>query len=138
MPATVALKPSNRMAAMGFLAMCFGVVGLVGLFATFAAPLPLHRAIARDAALDDALVAAHSSDPKAAIEALSPRLDESAAVLIPLPANPDAAIAAERVAMRARFTAEADATSSRMQLMIGIVTVMAGVFGIAIAGLGRS
>ena len=32
-----------------FLAMAFAVVGLAGAFASFAAPLPLHRALSRDA-----------------------------------------------------------------------------------------
>ena len=33
-----------------FLAMTFVVVGLTGVFATFATPLPLYRALSRDAA----------------------------------------------------------------------------------------
>lgn len=130
-------KPNNSYTMMGFLGMCFAIVGLVGLFAVFAAPLPLHRAIARDAALDEALVALHGADPAAGMAALKDRLDESAAAFTPLPANPDAAVATERRAMFSRFEAESDATSSRMQLMIVIVTVMAAVFGAAIAGLGR-
>jgi hypothetical protein len=121
--------------AIGFLAMCFAIVGLVGLFATFAAPLPLHRALAREETLDEALVAMHGPNPQAAMEALKPRLDDSADALFPLPANPDAAIAAERVAMRKRFNADAEATASRMQLMIGIVTIMAAIFGAAITGM---
>ena len=123
--------------SVGFLAMCFAIVGLVGVFAAFATQVPLHRAIARDAALDDALIALHGPDPMVALEALRPRLDDSAPAVIPPPANPEAAIAGERVAMRKRFVTEADATSRRMNLMIGIVTVMAFVFGAAITGLAR-
>jgi hypothetical protein len=130
-------KPSNSYTLMGFLAMCFAIVGLVGLFASFATPLPLYRALARDTALDAALVAMHGPNPQAALEALQPRLDDSAAAFTPLPANPDAAVAAERTAMHARFVAEANATASRMQLMIGIVTVMSAVFGAAIIGFGK-
>ena len=37
---------------IAFLAMAFVVVGLAGLFASYAVPLPLQRAIAREAALD--------------------------------------------------------------------------------------
>ncbi len=130
-------RAANNYTAMGFLAMCFAIVGLVGLFATFAAPLPLHRAIAREGALDDALAALHGPNPQEALEALKPRLDDSIDALTPIPANPDAAIAAERVAMRARFLREGDATSSRMQLMICIVTVMSAIFGAALIGFGR-
>jgi len=46
-------RPNVALAA--FVAMAFAVVGLTGVFATFAAPLPLERALAREAALDEAL-----------------------------------------------------------------------------------
>lgn len=135
--APASARSTNHFTKMGFLAMCFAVVGLVGLFATFATPLPLHRAIARSAALDEALVALHGPNPQAALDALKPRLDDSAAAFTPLPVNPDAAVAAERHAMWGRFEAEAEATASRMQLMICIVTIMAAIFGAAMMGRGR-
>lgn len=128
---------STRITLVGFLVCCFAVVGLVGLFATFAAPLPLQRAMAREETLDAAQEALSGPDPAAAIAALKDRLDDSAPALIPLPANPQAAIAAERVAMRARQRAEAEAVGARMRLMIGIVTVMAAVFGTAVTGFAR-
>ncbi len=130
-------KAANAYTAMGFLAMCFAVVGLVGLFALFAAPLPLQRAIAREQTLDEVLIALHSSQPQAGLVALKDRLDDSAAAFTPLPANVDEAVAHERVAMRARLQAESNAVSSRMQLMIAVVTAMAAVFGAAIIGFGR-
>lgn len=130
-------SPSTRITLTGFILCCFAVVGLVGAFATFAAPLPLERALAREEALDAAQAALSGPNPQAAILALKDRLDDSAASLIPLPADPLAAIAAERVAMRARQRAEADAVASRMRLMIGVVTVMAAAFGTAITGFAR-
>ena len=136
---TLAAPPAadNRFTKMGFLAMCFAIVGLVGLFGTFATPVPLARAISRETALDDAQVAMHSANPQAGLDALKDRLDDSAAAFTPLPANPDSAVAAERVAMRSRLMADSVATASRMRLMIGIVTVMAAAFGSAIIGFGR-
>ena len=120
-----------------FLVMCFAVVGLVGVFGTFASALPLRRELAREATLDEAAAALRGPDPAKAIAALKPRLDDSAPALMPMPADPVAAIAAERVAMRARFLAEAEATQYRMQLMILIVAAMAAVFGSAILAFGR-
>ncbi len=120
----------------GFLVVCFAIVGLVGVFGTFAATLPLHREIAREATLDEALQAVRGPNPASAIAALKDRLDDSAAALIPLPAAPEAAIAAERLAMRARFLAEADAIAARMHWMILIVTLMAAVFGAALMAFG--
>jgi hypothetical protein len=120
-----------------FLAMCFAVVGLVGVFGTFASALPLKRELAREVTLDEAAAALRAPDAAKLLEALKPRLDDSAPALFPLPADPVAAIAAERVAMRARFLAEANATEHRMQLMVLIVTVMAAVFGSAILAFAR-
>ena len=45
----------NTATWMAFLVAAFGVVGLMGVFASYAAPLPFERAIARDATLDEAL-----------------------------------------------------------------------------------
>lgn len=112
-----------------FLAMAFAVVGLTGAFASFAAPLPLHRALSRDAALDDALIAVAAPDPKAALEALRPRLGDSAAALLPIAGDMPARIAAERRAMRTRLTADAETTATRLRWLLGIVTLTSALFG---------
>ena len=116
---------------MAFLAMTFAIVGLVGLFASYAAPLPLQRAMARDATLDQALVA---GDSKAALEPLRDRLGDSAGTVIdgagPLPAR----VASARAAMHAELLHEADAVASRLRLMLGVVTVVAAGFGVALLG----
>jgi hypothetical protein len=122
---------------MAFLAMAFVIVGLTGLFASFATPLPLERALAREAALDDALTAAKGADAAAAIEALRPRLDDSAAALLPVGGDMAARIAAERIAMRARFQLEADTVVTRLRWLICVITVMAAAFGIAVLHIGR-
>jgi len=127
---------SNRASLVGFLAMCFVIVGLVGLFASFAAPLPLQRALTREHTLDEAEAALAGPNPQAAIAALKDRLDDSAPALIPLPADAHAAIQAERVAMRARFLSDSDVVNTRMRWMIIIVTVMSAIFGVAITGFG--
>jgi hypothetical protein len=120
---------------MAFLAMCFGVVGLVGVFASYATPLPLERALARDAALDAAAVVATGPDPQAAITAMKPQLGRSADALLPVGADLPARIVRERAAMRARFLEQESATGRQVRLMIGVVTVMAAVFGVAILAI---
>jgi hypothetical protein len=127
----------NRASIIGFIAICYGIIGLVGLFATFAIPVPLERAIAREQTLDEALVALRGPTPQISIDALRDRLDDSAAAFTPLPANPDAAIAAERRAMRARMQDDSAAIGERMRWMIGVITLLAGGFGIAMTGGGR-
>jgi hypothetical protein len=136
-PQKPASPAANRATLLGFLMMSFVIVGLVGLFATYAVPVPLARAIAREKTLDEAEAALASPNPQAAIEALKSRLDDSALALIPLPADPQAAIAKERAAMRERFLAEEDGNSTRIRWLIVLVTVTAAIFGTAVTGFGR-
>jgi hypothetical protein len=116
-------------ALAGFLAMCFAVVGFTGLLAAQVGPLPLERAVAREAVLDQAVALARAGDG-AGLEALRPLLADSAVVL-PADAGFEARVAAERVAMRARLLAEAQATGLRLRVMLVVVTVLAGAFGVA-------
>jgi hypothetical protein len=120
-----------------FLAMAFIVVGLSGVFASYAAPLPLARAVEREGALDDAAAAAHRPDAAAAIAALRPRLAESADALLPVGGDMDARIAAERRAMRARLTAEAQAAATRARWIIVLVTLTGTAFGVAVLHAAR-
>ncbi len=117
-----------------FLAMTFLVVGLTGLFATYAMPIPLERALARETVLDEALATDGQPNQAATLAALRDRLDDSAAAVIdgqgPLPAR----IAAARAAMRTELQRQADAIGSRLRLMIIVITLIGGLFGAMILG----
>jgi hypothetical protein len=119
---------------LAFVAVAFGIVGLIGVFATYAGPLPLEREAAREVALDSALAAARGADPAVALEALRPRLDDSAGVLKGGVEGIEPRIAAERAAMRERFAAEAAATGLRLRWLIVMVTLMAFVFATTMLG----
>ncbi len=118
----------NQATWIAFLLCCFAVVGLMGLFASYAAPLPYERGERRDAALDQALQA---GDSKAALEPLRDALDDSAAAVIdgtgPLPGR----IAAARAAMHDEMRRDAAAIGSRLRLELAVVTVVAALFGSA-------
>jgi hypothetical protein len=120
---------------MAFLAMTFVIVGMAGLFASYAAPIPLQRAMARDATLDEALA---SGGAPAALEGLRARLDDSAAEVIDGTGPLDARVAAARAAMRAELTHEADAVGERLRLMLVIVTIVGAVFGAVVVGASRA
>lgn len=120
-----------------FLICAFVVVGLMGLFASYGPSLPLARALARDAALDEVLAAAHGPNPQAAIEALRDRLGDSAAALLPADSGLEARIGAERAAMRTRLSAEAAEVAVRTRWMVCVITVMAAAFGAAILRVSR-
>jgi len=129
-------KPPGRINfnLLAFVAMAFAIVGLIGIFATYAGPLPLERAMARETALDAVLAAAKSGHPEAALDALKPQLDDSAVVLKGGVEGIEQRVAAERVAMRARFTADAAATGVRLRWLIGMITLMAFVFATTMMG----
>ena len=116
---------------IAFLLVCFAVVGLMGLFASYAAPLPYERMMARDSVLDRALQA---GDDKAALEALRDSLDDSAATVIDGTGPLAARVATARAAMHAAMLHEADAISSRLRLELAVVTVVAAAFGAAMLG----
>lgn len=119
---------------MAFLAMCFAVVGLTGLFASYVGPLPYERADLRDAVLDEALATATLPDGPERLAALRTRLDSSAAVVIDgKGALPDR-VATARTAMRAEMRHEADAIGSRLRLMLFVITAVAAGFGMVLLG----
>ena len=116
---------------IGFLLACFAVVGLMGLFASYAAPLPLERAMNRDVVLDQALLL---GDDKTGLETLRTQLDESAPAVIdgtgPLPAR----VAAARAEMHATLRRDAEAVGSRLRLELAVITGVAAVFGAILLG----
>ena len=133
-------RPSN--AALGFIGACFAVVGLVGIMASAIAPLPLERALQRQATLDAVLVAAAGADPASALEKLRTRLADSAAAILPRGqggglAEITARVAAERGAMLARFETEQAELTLRLRLLIVVVSLMGAGFGIAVAAMPR-
>ena len=116
---------------MAFLAAAFGVVGLMGVFASYAAPLPFERAMARDATLDEALA---TGGAKPALEGLRDRLDDSAPEVID-GAGPIAdRVATARAAMHTALETEAVAIGGRVRLELLVVTLVAAGFGLVVLG----
>ena len=111
-----------------FLLCSFAVVGMMGLFASYAAPLPYERAAARDAVLDQVL---ETKDDKAALEPLREMLDDSAPAVIDGSGPLASRVAAARAAMHEAMRREADAIGSRVRLELVVVTLVAAMFGAA-------
>ena len=117
-----------------FLAVAFAVIGLTGMFATFAAPIAYQRAWQREQVLNEAQAALAAPNAADLIAALRPRLDDSAAALLPVGGDMPARIAAERLAMRARFEIDANATMTRLRWLVAVVSLGAAGFGAIIMG----
>lgn len=120
-----------------FLAMCFLVVGLTGGFALYAAPVPLQRALARGAALDQVLLASEGPDAGARFEALRPALGSSADAVLGGPGTVAERVVRQRAAVRDEAEREEAAVAARIRLMLAVVTVTAGLFGVGVMGLAR-
>jgi hypothetical protein len=114
---------------MGFLAMTFAVVGLTGVFVSYAAPLPLERVQQREAAFDEALAPNLTDAARADLRA---RLGEDAAPVLDGTGDLTQRVQAARVVARDRFRAEATAVGTRLRLLLVVVTCAAGLFGVAL------
>jgi hypothetical protein len=119
----------------GFLVMAFAVVGLVGAFATYAAQIPFERALARSAALDQAVALSHQPDAPARLQALHDALGDSADKVLQGPGDIETRAAAERTRMLDAFGHEAEDIGTRLRLVIAVFAAGAALFGAAVLGI---
>lgn len=119
---------------IGFLTMAFVIVGLVGVFATYAVPIPLLRALRRETVLDRLATA---SDPAAMLANLGPALGGSAARLSAGTGSLAQRIAREKQVVQARFIAEEKALAFRLRLIVVLFTLTGAIFGAALLGAGQ-
>jgi hypothetical protein len=125
--------PSRPVAGLaGFLACAFLIVGLTGLFATYAVPIPLQRALQRDTAIDQAAAALEAPDAAAKLQALAPSLGAQAALLQDPGQPPATRVARARAAAYAELALEADAIATRLRWLIVVLTICATAFGVAL------
>lgn len=125
--------PNRPIAGLaGFLACAFLVVGLTGVFATYAVPVPLERALQRDAAIDQAGQVLDAPDAAARLQAMAPALGEQAGLLAEAGTPVAARVARAHEAARAELSREAEAIATRMRWLIVQLTVCAAGFGIAV------
>jgi hypothetical protein len=117
--------------------MAFAIVGLAGIFGTYAAPVPFGRALAREAVLDRVLAAASAPDEATRLATLRPALGESAGAVLSGPGTLAERVARERERVRARYARQAADLGARLRLLIGVVTFAAALFGLAMLGVGR-
>ena len=120
-----------------FLLTLFALVGLCGLFASYAPSIPAERGLARVAILDEALAAASTPDAAQRLDLLRPRLGDLAKVVLdgtgPVPDR----IAAAKTIVADEQRREAASVGYRTRLMLGVVTVLAAGLGAGILTLAR-
>jgi len=129
------MSPSNRAGLTGFLIATFMVVGLTGLFAVYAIPVPLERAMQREALLDAALLASQAPDGASRLAAMRDSLGDMADAVLTGPGDITERIAKARSGMVAQLELEAQTIALRVRWMMIVVTLCAGGFGAALLGL---
>ena len=125
-----------------FLLMCFAIVGLTGLFATFATSIPLEHGMARLAVLDQVLAAARQPDAAARLPALRPDLARSLGTLeadavLSGPGELFDRVTAARDLVLSETGRESRSVTYRTRVMVGVVTLMAALVGAGIMALSR-
>ena len=125
----------DRATFVAFLMMCFAVVGLTGLFASYGPLIPLERALARSAVLDQALLAGRGPDAAAQLEAMRPALGFSADAVLQGPGDIVDRVMAARAVVLSEEAREGASVAYRTRLMLGIVTVLAALFGAGVMAM---
>ena len=120
-----------------FLLMCFALVGLAGMFASYAVTIPLDRALARTAVLDGVLAEARQPDParQATLRMMlgpdvGPRVLDASGDLFDR-------VAAQREVVLQEGIQEERSVAYRIRVLVAVVTVTAGLVGSGIMGLAR-
>jgi len=127
----------DRATWTGFLLMCFAIVGLTGMFATYSVGIPLERALIRSGVLDQVLAAARMPDAPAQLTALRPKLGERADAVLSGPGDLWDRVAAERAIVLDEQGREARSVAHRTRIMVIIVTLMAGLVGSGVMALAQ-
>ena len=114
--------------------MAFALVGLIGMFATYATALPYQRGFREEMTLDRALA---TGGQPAALEALRPDLAEQADLVIGGKGPLDQRVTRARGDLVARVEREGGALGNRMRLWIGVFTAVMALFGAMVLSVTR-
>lgn len=116
-----------------FLVMLFALVGLCGLFASYAPSIPLERGVARSALLDRVLAAGETG----ALEPFRPALGPLARQVLDGPGPLPERVATARTVVADEQRREASSITYRTRLMLGVITALAAILGTGILALDR-
>ncbi|MGI4953027.1 MAG: hypothetical protein ACRYGM_14590 [Janthinobacterium lividum] len=120
---------------IAFLTTLFALVGLCGLFASYATSIPLERAAARRALLEQVLAFSDAPDAAERLRALAPRLDSLAEPLMTGPGTLPERVVAARTVVLDEQQRESVSLTYRVRLMLGVITVLAAGLGAGILNL---
>lgn len=121
-----------------FLLMCFALVGLTGLFASYAVIIPPGRTLARLEVLDQVLAASRQPDAPTRLDALRPMLGPVVGPqVMDGPGDLFDRVASQRQVVLQEGERETNSVVYRIRVMVAVVTVMSAVVGSGIMALNR-
>lgn len=124
-----------------FLAMAFAVVGMTGVVGTYAAQIPLQRALLHEALLDRMLLAADAPDATQALASLRPEvadvLGDAEAKQLDGAGTMAARVAASRARLHTVFEADATDVAFRLRIVICVFTAVGMLFGAMVLSIVR-
>ena len=130
------MRPSATWTA--FLLMCFALVGLTGLFASYAVVIPPDRTLARLRVLDQVLAAARQPDAPARMDVLRPMLGPVVGPqIMDGPGDVFDRVAAQREVVLEEGERETNSVVHRIRVLVGVVTAMSAIVGCGIMALNR-
>ena len=120
---------------IGMMLTGFLMLTLIGVFATYAAPIPPMRGVIAEAAIARAAAAGDTATMRAALAEAKPLLGRRGQKTLAA-LTPDRAGMAQAATLLAAETAEASRlVAYRLRLMVIVIGVLAGLFGVALLGI---
>ncbi len=121
---------------IGLLLTAFLMLGLIGVFATYAAPIPAMRGMITETALLKAIAAQNPAQIQQAMQQAKPMLGiQSLKQFATLPQTRQGALATA-ILLEHDSTAGSQLISYRLRLEIIVIGIVAALFGVALLGIG--
>ena len=118
----------------GFLVMAFIILGLCGLFATYAAQLPYQREVFAESKLD---AARDAPDAPALLDRLRETLGDDGAGAFPAGGDVGQRIETARHVLRRHFQDQAADIALRLRIVIAVFTGGSALFGLMVVSILR-
>ena len=128
------MTQDNSRAWGGFLVMAFVILGLCGLFATYAAQLPYQRELFAETKLDGMI---GSSDASARLDVLRDTLGDDGVGAFSAGGSPDQRIETARLVLRKHFQDQAADIALRLRIVLVVFTGASALFGIMVLSILR-
>ncbi|MBW4036155.1 MULTISPECIES: hypothetical protein [Acidiphilium] len=120
---------------IGMMLTAFLMVALIGVFATYAAPIPGVRGVIVEAAIAQAAASGDAGAMRAALVATKPLLGVSGQRVLAGLAPDRAGMARAAGLLRVDAQAASVLVSYRLRLMVIVIGILAALFGIAFLGI---